>query len=49
MKKNKDIMEQIEEDLDNNVYSDKAREKLVEDDELTPVEAAFMEGYDDAG
>ena len=30
------------------VYSDKARRLLVEDDEMTPAESGFMEGYDDA-
>ncbi len=49
MRKNKDIIEQIEEDLDNNLYSHKSRENLVEDDELTPEEAGFMEGYENAG
>ncbi len=49
MRKNKNIIEQIEEDLENNVYSHKSREYLVEADELTPEEAAFMEGYENAG
>jgi len=49
MKKNKDIIEQIEEDLDNNIYSHKSREHLVESDEMTPEEAGFMEGYENAG
>ena len=49
MKKNKDILELIEEDLDNNIYSHKSRERLVEDDEMTAEEAGFMEGYENAG
>lgn len=28
------------------VYKDKGREELVEDDEITPEEEAFMVGYD---
>ena len=51
MRKNKDLLVEIEEDLNNNnnnIYSKKNREELVEDDELTNVEAAFMEGYDEA-
>ncbi len=31
-----------------NVYSEGAREQLVEDDALDSREAAFMQGYDDA-
>ena len=46
-----DFMAQIEEDLldDNNIYSKAARDMLVEEDELSLAEAAFMEGYDEAG
>ena len=35
--------------LDDNIYSENARELLVEEDELTPLEAAFMRGWDEAG
>lgn len=31
---------------DTNFYSRSVRESLLEDDELTPIEEAFMEGYD---
>jgi hypothetical protein len=38
-----------EEDLeDETVYTKKSRLHLVEDDELTPAEEAFMQGYEDA-
>ena len=30
------------------VYSEKFRNRMVEDDELTPVESAFMEGWEKA-
>ncbi len=30
------------------VYNEKAREKQLEDDELSPEEEAFMKGYDEA-
>ena len=48
MRKNKGIIEQIETDLENNVYSGKSREHLMEDDEISPTEEAFMKGYEDA-
>jgi hypothetical protein len=35
-----------EEDIENNVYSKKARSKLVDNGELSNEEAGFMEGYD---
>ena len=35
-----------EEGADEEVYSSKGRSKLVEDDEISPWEAAFMEGAD---
>lgn len=34
---------------DDNIYSKKTRENMVEEDELTPEEDAFMRGYDEAG
>ncbi len=38
--------ESLEEDLEENVYSKKARARLLEDGELSNEEEAFMEGYD---
>lgn len=32
-----------------NIYSEDARELLLEEDELSPEEEAFMRGYDEAG
>jgi hypothetical protein len=37
-----------ESDDDVNIYSKNARELLLEDDELSPMEEAFMNGYEDA-
>jgi hypothetical protein len=37
---------EIEEDLEENVYSKKTRAKLVEDGEMSNEEEGFMEGYD---
>ena len=34
---------------DEGIYSENIRTNLVEDDEIDPWEAAFMEGYDEAG
>lgn len=34
---------------DENIYSEEARELLLEEDELSPEEEAFMRGYDEAG
>ena len=40
---------EIESDIENDsIYSEDARDRLLEDDELSPVEVAFMKGYDDA-
>lgn len=36
-----------EEHDDGDVYSHEGREGLVDDDEMTPEEEAFMEGYDE--
>jgi hypothetical protein len=38
--------EESEDDL--GIYSEDTREILLEDDELSPIEEAFMNGYDDA-
>ena len=35
-------------DEDGSIYSYDAREQLLDDDELTPGEAGFMKGYDEA-
>lgn len=37
-----------ENDDDINIYSKEARESMLDDDELSPVEEAFMNGYDAA-
>jgi len=36
------------EEGEKNVYSEKSREALVDNDELSPQEEAFMKGYDEA-
>ena len=33
---------------DDSIYSEKVREQLLEDDELTPSEVGFMKGYDES-
>ena len=49
---NKDLEIVHEEDADQsddeNIYSEGIRDRLVEDDEMSPEEAGFMKGYDDA-
>lgn len=40
------IEEKEEDDL--SIYSKDGRESMLDDDELTPVEEAFMSGYEDA-
>ena len=43
------IDKEIDEKLDDeSIYSEQVRDQLVEDDELSPTEAAFMQGYDEA-
>jgi len=37
-----------EDELDESIYSEEARERLLENDELTPLEEAFMMGWEDA-
>lgn len=34
---------------DESIYSRKKREDMVDEDELSPEEAGFMQGYEDAG
>lgn len=38
----------FEEQEEQDIYNAKTREYLIEDDEITNTEAAFMEGYDNA-
>jgi len=38
--------EEVSDDI--NIYSDEVREALLEDDELSPIEEAFMRGYENA-
>jgi hypothetical protein len=33
---------------DDSIYSEDVREELLEDDEISPMESAFMKGYDEA-
>lgn len=47
MKKRYNRDEESNED-DISIYSKDARELLLEDDELSPMEEAFMNGYEDA-
>ena len=37
-----------EEKEEENVYDEKGREELVESEEMSPEEAGFMQGYEDA-
>lgn len=48
---NMDELEYLEEmDLigDESIYSQEGREQLIDDGELSPTEAAFMQGYEEA-
>lgn len=45
--KNEYFKEEKSED-DMNIYSRELREILLEDDELSPMEDAFIQGYDEA-
>lgn len=38
-----------EELIEDTVYSEQAREELIENDEISAEEEAFMQGWDDAG
>ena len=38
----------VDEELEDGVYSEGGRKELVENDELTPLEEAFMMGWEDA-
>ena len=37
-----------EDSEDDSIYSEEGRDELMEDDEISPEEAGFMEGYDEA-
>ena len=37
-----------EDESEENVYDDESREDLVENDEISPEEEGFMQGYEDA-
>ncbi len=41
--------ELIDEEADEDVYSGEIRESLLEDDEMSQEEEAFMRGYEEAG
>ena len=41
-------LEQKDEEDDFSIYSKEVRESLLDDDELSPMEDAFMNGYEDA-
>ncbi len=41
------MKEQNFEDEEANVYNDNAREELIDDDEITPLEEGFMKGYNE--
>ena len=49
-KRGKNNSEEKLEDLElsDNIYLDDVRESLLENDELSPVEEAFMRGYEEA-
>lgn len=49
MKRDKKLKVVKDDWVDDDVYSEKARVLLVDDDEMTPEEAAFMQGYEEAG
>ena len=44
----KKYMEEEESDDDISIYSKDVRELMLDDDELSPMEEAFMNGYEDA-
>ena len=46
MFKRRYIKEEDEDDI--SIYSKEVRESLLEDDELTPIEEAFMNGYEES-
>lgn len=48
MEKQRKVKPAFETDAEENLYSEFGREELVENDELTPLEEAFMSGWDKA-
>lgn len=48
MSRMKKIKQEFEEPLDQTVYSEEERKDMVENDELTPLEEAFMMGWEEA-
>ena len=48
MEKIRLLWEEEDDKDDISIYSRKVREELLEDDELSSVEEAFMQGYDEA-
>lgn len=48
MLKKKYRSDERDSDDDTSIYSKDVRESLLEDDELSPMEEAFMNGYEDA-
>lgn len=43
------LEDEIKEDIeDESIYSEDVREQLLDDDEISPEEAGFMKGYDEA-
>ncbi|MBS3103051.1 hypothetical protein J4458_06445 [Candidatus Woesearchaeota archaeon] len=49
MEKEEVVDEEIDYSIDGeNIYSKNARDLLLEDDELSPYEEAFMRGYEEA-
>ena len=48
MKKTRDIIQEIEDDLNQDIYSDYVLEEYSENDMITPGEEGFMKGYLDA-
>lgn len=48
MKKERFLDEGLENVDDESIYSERVREQLLEDDEISPMEIGFMQGYDEA-
>ena len=44
----KSIKEMAELHEDETIYADESRDSMVEDDAISPMEAAFMQGYEEA-
>ena len=48
MSRTKKLKDPFEEEIEHNIYSEENRKELVENDELTPLEEAFMMGWEEA-